>query len=44
MKNKQVPKKITCIQTNVMQITRVKYVQYLVMSLDENLYWHDHVD
>ena len=27
-----------------MQITRVKSVQYLGMSLYENLYWHDHVD
>ena len=26
------------------QITRVKSVQYLGMSLDANLYWHDHVD
>ena len=35
MINKPVPKKCTCIQTDVMQITRVKYVQYLGMSLDE---------
>ena len=27
-----------------MQVTRVKSVQYLGMSVDENLYWHDHVD
>ena len=44
MKNKPVPKHFTCIQTNVMKITRVKSVQHLGMSLDENLYWHDHVD
>ena len=44
MKNKQVPKNFTCIQTDVMQIARVKSVQYLGMSLDEDLYWHDHVD
>ena len=44
MKNKPVPKNFTCIQTDVMQITRVKSVQYLGMSLDENLYWHDHFD
>ena len=43
IKNKPVPKNFTCIQTDVMQITRVKSVQYLGMSLDENLYWHDHV-
>ena len=44
MKNKPVPKNFTCIQTDVMQITRVKSVQYLGISLDEKLYWHDHVD
>ena len=44
MQNKPVPKKCTCIHTDVMQITRVKSTQYLGMSLDENLYWHDHVD
>ena len=44
MKNKPVPKNFTCIQTDVMQITRVKSVQYLGMSLDEDLNWHDHVD
>ena len=38
MKNKPVPKNFTCIQTDVMQITRVNTVQYLGMSLDENLY------
>ena len=44
MKNKPVPKNCTCIQTDVIQITRVQSVQYLGMSLDENLYWHEHVD
>ena len=44
MKNKPVPKNFTYIQTDVMQITRVKSVQYLGMSLDQNLYWHDHVN
>ena len=39
MKNKPVPKNFTCIQTDVMQITRVNSVHYLGMSLDENLYW-----
>ena len=37
-------KNCICIQTDVMQITRIKYVQYLGMSLDENLYYHDHVN
>ena len=44
MKNKPVPRNFTSIQTDVMQISRVKSVQYLGMLLDENLYWHDHVD
>ena len=44
MKNKPVPKNFTCIQTDVIQITRVKSVQYLGMSFNKNLYWHDHVD
>ena len=35
--------KNACIHRDAMQITRVKYVQYLGMSLDENLYWHEHV-
>ena len=45
MKNKPVPRNFTCITTEAMQINRVKSVQqYLGMLLDENLYWHEHVD
>ena len=44
MKNKFVPRNFTCIATEAMQTARVKSVQYSGMLLDENLYWHDHVD
>ena len=44
MKNKPVPRNFTCITTEAMQINRVKSVQYLGMLLDENLYWHEHID
>ena len=44
MKNKPIPRNFNCIQTEVMQINRVESVQYLGMLLDENLYWHGHVD
>ena len=44
MENKPVPRNLTCITTEAMQINRVESVQYLGMLLDENLYWHNHVD
>ena len=38
MKNKPVPKHFECIQTYVIQINRVNFIQYLGMLLDEHLY------
>ena len=44
LKNKPVPRDFVRLQTQAMKIGRVQSVQYLGMLLDENLYWHEHVN
>ena len=43
-KNKPIPENFDCIQTTYLTIDRVKCVQYLGLMIDENLYWHMHVE
>ena len=43
-KNKQIPENFDCIQTIFITLNRVKCVQYLGLMIDENLYWHMHVE
>ena len=40
-KNKPIPEHFDCIQTTFFTIDRVKFVQYLGLMIDENLYWHN---
>ena len=42
--NKPIPENFDCIQTTYLTIDRVKCVQYLGLMIDENLYWHMHVE
>ena len=41
--NKPIPEHFDCIQTTFLTINRVKRAQYLVLMIDENLYWDMHV-
>ena len=43
-KNKPIPEHFDCIQTTFLTIDRVKFVQYLGLMIDENLYWHMHAE
>ena len=43
-KNKPIPEHFDCIQTMFFTINRVKFVQYLGLMIDENLYWHMHAE
>ena len=43
-KNKPVPPNIDCIRLSSMTIHRVKSVQYFGLTIDEHLYWHEHVN
>ena len=43
-KNKPIPEHFDCIQTTFFTINRVKFVQYLGLMIDENLYWHMHAE
>ena len=42
--NKPSPKHFDCIQTTFLTINSVKFVQYLGLMIDENLYWHMHAE
>ena len=43
-KNKPIPENFDCIHTTFITLNRVKCVQYLGLMIDENLYWHMHVE
>ena len=43
-KNKPMPEHFDCIQTTFLAINIVKCFQYLGLMIDENLYWHLHVE
>ena len=43
-KNKSIPENVDCIQTSFITLNRVRCVQYLGLMIDENLYWHMHVE
>ena len=43
-KYKPIPEHFDCIQTTFLTSNRVKCVQYLGLMIDENLYWHMHVE
>ena len=43
-KNKPIPENFNCIHPTYLAIDRVKCVQYLGLMIDENLYWHMHVE
>ena len=43
-KNKPIPENFDCINTTFITLNRVKCVQYLGLMIDENLYWHMHVE
>ena len=43
-RNKPIPENFDCIQTTYLTIDRVNCVQYLGLMIDENLYWHMHVE
>ena len=43
-KNKPIPKHFDCIQTVFLTINGDKCVQYLGLMIDENIYWHMHVE
>ena len=43
-KNKPIPEQFDCIQTTFLTINRVKFVQYLGLMIDKNLYWHMHAE
>ena len=43
-KNKPIPENCDCKQTTSITLNRVKCVQYLGLMIDENLYWHMHVE
>ena len=42
--NKPIPQNFDCIHTTFITLNRVKCVQYLGLMIDENLYWHMHVE
>ena len=43
-KNKPIPEHFDCIQTTFFTINKVKFVQYLGLMIDVNLYWHMHAE
>ena len=43
-KNKPIPEHFDCIQTTFLTINKVKFVQYLGLLIDENLYWYMHAE
>ena len=43
-KNKPIPEHFDCIQTTFFTINRVRFVHYLGLMIDENLYWHMHAE
>ena len=43
-KNKPISENFDCIQTTFITLNRVKCVQYFGLMIDENLYWHMHVE